>query len=443
MVPPMSDGATPTEQRFCVIGAGPSGLAMAAAFRQAGVPYDHFERHSDVGGLWDIDNPGSPMYESAHFISSKTQSKLHEYPMPEGFPDYPRHDQVLAYLKAFSEHHGLRQVIQFGQEVEQLLPEPTSARIVLNGVERRYRGVVCASGVNWEPLLPDVKGCFAGEVRHSSNYRSPAEFAGKRVVIVGLGNSAADIACDAARVASQVTVSLRRGYHFLPKYIFGKPTDVFAHEGPSLPLWLEQPLFTWLQRLIVGDTAQLGMPVPDHKLLETHPLLNDQLLHYLRHGDVQLKGALQSFDQHRVLFADGSELEADLVMFATGYTRRIPYLDPKYLEPGEWAASHFLTCFSRRFTSLFTLGFIELNGALYPHVSRLAALIARVAIAELKEPAQAERFYAFARSADFDLSGGRQLLATGRHAHYCDDRALTKATKKTFRRMGWSDRLDG
>lgn len=424
--------------RFCVIGAGPAGLAMAAALKQLAVPYDHLERHSAVGGIWDLENPGTPMYESAHFISSKTLSGFIGFPMPAEYPDYPRRDQILSYLRAFAAHHGLLDTLEFGKTVQSLTPEQDHARVVVDGQPRTYRGVVCASGVNWEPFMPEIPGTFAGELRHAVSYRQQREFDGKRVVIVGLGNSGADIACDAAHLAARTIVSVRRGYHFVPKHIFGKPADVFAHDGPQLPLWLEQPLFSLLQRLLVGDTAKLGMPKPNHKVLQSHPLLNDQLLHHLRHGDVELKADIARFDGSNVVFVDGTSVEADLVLLATGYTRRIEYLDARFLVEDSWAASNFLTCFNPDIPSLFTLGYAELNGALYPHLSRLAALIAHVAHAELDHAEQARRFFDWARNTHFDLRGGRQLIDSPRHAHYCDDHALLRATRKAYKTMGWS-----
>ncbi len=423
-------------ERFCIIGAGPSGLAAAAAFRKHGVPYDHLERHIDVGGLWDINNPGTPMYESAHFISSKTMSGFIGFPMPADYADYPRRDQILAYIRAFAREHQLHERIEFGRTVERVSLADGHAEVVSNGESRRYRGVVCASGVNWDPLIPEYEGNFDGELRHSATYKHAREFEGKRVVIVGLGNSAADIACDAVHRATSVTVSTRRGYYFIPKFIFGKPADVFASEGPQLPLWLERPLFGFLQRLLVGDVTRLGMPEPDHAILGSHPLLNDQLLHHLHHGDVTLKGAIRRFRGSTVQFNDGTEMNADFVLLATGYSRRIAYLPPETFAQGQ-AASNFLTCFNASLPGLFTLGFAELNGALYPHLSRLAELTARVAHAQLHAPDDAQRFYKWIAAANFDATGGRQLIDSHRHAYYQDDHALAKTTKKAFKAMNW------
>jgi len=423
--------------RYCIIGAGPAGLAMAHALRQLGVPYDQFERHSAVGGLWDIENPGSPMYESAHLISSKTMSGFAGFPMPADYPDYPTHDKVLAYLRAFARASELEAGITFGRGVDRVEPAAKSATVTLGNERRTYRGVVCATGTNWHPIVPDWATGAEALVRHVRDYRSPDELRGKRVLVVGLGNSGADIACDAARVAKTASVSIRRGYHFVPKHIFGMPVDVFANDGPHLPLWLEAPVFSFLLRLLIGDTTKLGMPKPDHRVLESHPLVNDQLLSHLRHGDVRLVADVERLESGQVVLKDGARLDVDIVLLATGYTRSIPYLDAKHLD-GSWGAGQALTAFSRRYDSLFTLGFAEINGALFPHLSRLSALIAEVARAELAEPEVSARFFAWLRKTEFDLQGGRKLIATRRHEHYTDEHALERSTRRAFRKMGWT-----
>ena len=432
MFSPHSD----TSRKHCIIGAGPCGLAMAAEFRRRGIEYDHFEKQSSLGGVWNIDAPGTPMYRSAHLISSKTMSGFWDFPMPQDYPDYPSHRQVLDYLRAYTTFHDIESSISFGTSVDEVVPGETSATVTVNGVSYPYRAVVCASGCNWEPRIPAFDGEFSGEMRHAVTYKHPSELSGRRVLVVGLGNSGADIACDAARAADRARVSVRRGYYFVPKHIFGVPADVFANDGPHLPLWLEKRVFSFLLRLVVGDVQKLGMPKPDHALLETHPIMNDQLVHHLRHGDISIVGEIESLHGTTVAFTDGTHEEFDLILLATGYTRRIPCLDSKYLDPGQWAAAQFLTCFSRKYESLYTLGFAELNGALFPPMSRLAVLIAELARAREDDPERFARFFRWVRTADLDLSGGRKLVASSRHAHYCDDHALNRSIRKAFSIFG-------
>jgi cation diffusion facilitator CzcD-associated flavoprotein CzcO len=243
-----------------------------------------------VGGIWDLENERTPMYETAHFISSRTQSAFDDFPMPESYPDYPGWKRVLEYIRAFADHYGLRERVEYDVDVTRVTPAGDAWDVQLgSGEVRRYKGVVCAVGHNWDPIVPDYPGRFDGEEYHSFYYRSPVEFSGKRVLIVGGGNSGCDIACDAAVTAEQSFISVRRGYHFLPKHIFGQPTDAFFRSGPHLPAWLAQPLLAGLLRILVGNPHRYGLPKPDHKVLESHPIVNSQLLHHLAHGDIQAK----------------------------------------------------------------------------------------------------------------------------------------------------------
>ncbi|HEY5881846.1 MAG TPA: NAD(P)/FAD-dependent oxidoreductase, partial [Nakamurella sp.] len=219
-----------------VVGAGPAGLATARALRVRGLPYVQFERHGDVGGIWDIDNPGTPMYESAHFISSRDKSGFFDYPMPRSYADYPSRTEILEYTGSFADAYGLRAGVQFGTSVRGSRQEADGSwTLDTSAGEVRACALVCCTGVTWDPRMPDVPGDFDGEVIHSVDYRAPSTFAGKRVLIVGLGNSGADIACDAAPVADAAFISTRRGYHFIPKFLAGMPSD----QTEWLPIWGE------------------------------------------------------------------------------------------------------------------------------------------------------------------------------------------------------------
>jgi cation diffusion facilitator CzcD-associated flavoprotein CzcO len=175
--------------------------------------------------------------------------------------------------------------------------------------------------------MPELPGAFDGTIRHSVAYKSAEEFRGKRVLVVGGGNSGADIACDAALTADHAAISLRRGYHVIPKHILGKPADVFARDSPKLPFRLRQRIFGFLLRRLVGDTEKLGLPKPDHRILESHPLVNDQMLHHLRHGDLTALPGIARLDGDGVVFADGRRENFDEIVLATGYSWETPYLD--------------------------------------------------------------------------------------------------------------------
>src|SRR5919109_4114103 len=154
--------------RWLIVGAGPSGLAAARAFRELRVPFDMVERHRDVGGLWDLENTGTAMYESAHFISSKTQSAFDGFPMPASYPDYPSQRLILEYIRAFADEFELRPHIQFGTLVTRATPADDAWQVEFEGSARTaYRGLVVAVGHNWDPLVPSYPGNFSGNMYHS------------------------------------------------------------------------------------------------------------------------------------------------------------------------------------------------------------------------------------------------------------------------------------
>lgn len=421
--------------RYCIVGAGPSGLATACAFREAGIPFDIVERHTDVGGIWDLDNPGTPMYESAHFISSRTQSAFEGYPMPAHYADYPSRAAILAYIRAFADHIAVRDIVEYGASVERAAPAGDAWEVRLSsGATRRYRGVVAASGYMWEPVEASYPGTFDGERMHARHYRSASRLAGRRVLIVGGGNSGVDIACDAAPLARATVLSMRRGYYFLPKHLFGVATDAFFRSGPHLPMWLAQPLLTGLLRITVGDLRRYGLPAPDHKVLESHPIVNSQLLHYLSHGDVQAKPDVRELRGDRVTFTDDSECAADLLIYATGYRPAIPYIAPDVLSLAHGAAPLYLNIVPDR-PGLFVIGLFATDGAAYPVMSRQATLVAEVVRARDASPRAAAWFEARRAGPAPDLTGGVRYLRSTRHAIYVQFDEYVHVLDRTIARM--------
>lgn len=431
--------------RVCVVGGGPAGLSLARTFLRHGIPFDIYERHSDVGGLWDQSNPGSPVYDSAHFISSKTQSHYHDFPMPNHYPDYPSNRQIHGYMQAFADAYGLRDHIRFNTSVEKAeLQADGSWQVKLStGETKQYGSLVCANGTNWHPVMPEYPGNFTGEMRHAVTFRSMDEFRGKRVLVIGAGNSGCDIACDAAKRADAAFISLRRGYHFLPKHLFGIPADVFAHEGPHLPMWLTQRIFGVILRILNGDLTRLGLQKPDHRLFETHPILNTQLLHYLGHGDIEAKPDVERFEGNTVHFKDGTSEEIDLVLCATGYTWKVPYVDPSVFAWKSGKPDLYMNLFSREHPTLHALGFMETNGGAYKLFDEMADLIARTIMARAKGGAGAAQLDRLIATDKPDLTGGIKFVGSARHATYVEIDAYRKHMGKLRKRFGWPGLDDG
>jgi amino acid transporter len=435
--------------RYCIVGGGPCGLLAARAFTLAGVPYDQFERHSDVGGIWDIENTGSSMYESAHFISSKYTSAFFGAPMPESYPDYPDHRQILSYIRDFARRFGLKDKITFGVEVVKATPLGQDAeggwRVELStGEVRTYKGVVVANGVTWHPSLPSYPGLerFKGEVRHAVTYRRPQEFAGKRVLIVGAGNSGVDIACDAARHADKAFISLRRGYHFVPKHMFGVPTDVFLGGGVHPPKGVVIPDDPdKMLGAMVGDLTRYGLKAPDHKAMQSHPIMNTQILHYLAHGDLTAKEDIVSFSETGAVFKDGSVEHFDMVLFATGYDYRMPFLDEALFDWKQGRPQLYLNIFHRRLRGLSVVGYVEFASAGYQRFDEMAQMVAMDAVIE-QSGIERETWRRMKAEARPDLRGASTYVDSPRHANYVDVsvyRRVLSEIRQTFR---WPDPSD-
>lgn len=422
-----------TEHPVAIVGAGPAGLATARALALRGVPYVHLERHTDVGGIWDIDNPGTPMYRSAHFISSRDRSGFFDHPMPKTYADYPTRPQIHAYTRSFAEEFGLREAIRFGVSVESSYQDDTGRwHLQTSDGPLTASALVCCNGVTWDPAIPEVPGEFSGEIRHSVTHRDPGDFAGRRVVVVGLGNSGADIACDAAQNADAAWISTRRGYHVVPKHVLGKPAD----DTEWMPIWAERLLYALLRPLVIGDVRRWGLPKPDHRLLESHPLLNTQLLHHLQHGDITAKPGLSHCDGDEVVFTDGSRVTADLILFATGYRMSIPYVPREYFTWTHDRPTMFLNTVARR-PGLFGVGFLEVNSSAYTLFDYLANIVAQHLADLSTHPERAARFRRLAETETPDLTGGISFIDSDRHATYVEIRALKKYLRRLSKRMDW------
>lgn len=312
-----------TETKHLIIGAGPLGLAFAKALKDATIPYDHVESDDDLGGNWY-----HGVYETAHIISSKRTTQFADFPMPADYPDFPSAQQMLAYLRDYASAFGLRDGIEYNSTVTSCRPvERNLWEVTLDSGEHRlYKGVIICIGHHWDSFIPIYPGTFNGEIIHSKAYKNPDQLRGRRVLVVGGGNSACDIASEAARVGAECHLSMRRGHWFLPKTLMGRPTVEFIH--PWLPIAAQRLLLRTVVRLTMGDYQRYGLQRPDHRIFETHPTINSELLHYLSHGRITPHPAIERFEGDEVLFVDGTRVHVDLVVFATGYHVRFPFLPP-------------------------------------------------------------------------------------------------------------------
>jgi cation diffusion facilitator CzcD-associated flavoprotein CzcO len=364
----MNDRPT-AEHRACIIGAGISGLTAAKALGDRSIPYDQFELDSDLGGLWRIDHPRSAAYESLHINSSTTNMALADFPIPDDMPQFAHHTDVLRYFEAYAKAFDLRDRITFNTAVEQATPNADGTWDVTldTGITRRYGAVLCATGHHWNPRYPNFPGAFDGRTVHAHAYRDPSGFEGERVCIVGIGNSACDIADDLTRVAEHVTISTRSGAWIVPKYLLGIPLDQWTSDAMEyLPVALRQVLFRLLTWLTVGDQSRYGVPTPDHQMMQAHPTVSQELLAHVGHGRIAIKPNIAWVNGERVAFEDGTREAFDTIIYATGYHITFPFLPDEVLRVDDNDVALYRFVVPPEQPNLYFLGLLQPLGALMP-----------------------------------------------------------------------------
>ncbi len=355
-----------------------------------GISYDCFEKGSQVGGNWrfENDNGMSSAYRSLHINTSRRVMSYKTFPMPDRLPDYPNHFQIAAYFDEFVDRFGLREQIRFRTEVVSVEPVDGEWEVTVEDAEgkretNRYRAALVANGHHWDPRWPEPSfpGSeeFEGEQLHAHYYREPDVLPGKRVLVLGLGNSAVDIAVESSRIADKTFLAMRRGAYVLPKYINGKPIDETSNQFVSmLPLPVQRFFVNRaLSIAAAADMTAYGLPKPDHKLFEAHPTVSSELLPRLGHGDIAVKPNIDRFGGGRtVRFVDGSEEEIDLVVYCTGYKMTFPFFDPEVFAAPDNRLPLYRRVASVECPGLYFIGFIQPLGPIMPLAEAQAEWVA-------------------------------------------------------------------
>ena len=364
---------TVVHKRACVVGAGSSGIPVVKALADAGLDFDCFDKSDRVGGNWVFGNTNgmSAAYEGLYINTSRDRMQYADHPMPRSYPDFPHHTQIAAYFEEYVAHFDLRKHITLDTAVEQaelVSGEPQRWRVRLsNGDERTYDALLVANGHHWDPLWPDPSppGAFDGDQLHAHDYRSKDALRAKRVVVVGMGNSAMDIAVESSEVADRTFLSARRGVHVIRKYMFGKPLDQLFTSG-RIPWSVRQRMGEVVHRLAVGDMERYGLPRPDHRLGEAHPTISGRILDRLGHGAITVKPVITKLLGDRVEFADGTVERVDLIVWCTGYRVTFPFFDRSFVSAPDNDLPLFFRVFHPRHRQLMFVGLLQPLGAIMP-----------------------------------------------------------------------------
>ena len=385
--------------RWCVIGAGPSGLAALKNLLAVGIEAECLEREDDFGGNWRFNAASSAVLESTRLISSARLTEYADFRMPREWPAHPAHAQCLEYLRDYARHFGLLPSIRPNSEVVRVEPAGEGREgWVVDIAGRgglRYEGVVVATGHNREPRFPAIAAQFTGMRLHACEYKSPTHpvpIAGKRVLVIGGGNSGCDIAVECSRHAAATWHSTRRSYHVVPRFLLGRPSDLRNERllRMGAPLWLRRVLSLRAIDRTIGLPHRHGLPRPDHRLWETHPVINDSLYDRIDAGAIRPAGDVERFEGDAAIFGDGRRERFDVVIFATGYRSTMPFIDPEHLGgaiPGtDGVPDLFMHLLHPVRDDVAVAGLIQPDSGQWGITDVQTRLVARMAVARRRSP---------------------------------------------------------
>lgn len=410
--------------RVAVIGAGSSGITALKTLSEHGFDVTCYEASDRIGGNWVYENANgmSACYRDLHINTSRLRMEYSDYPMPASYPDYPRHDQIAAYFDDYVDHFGVRHLIRFETKVERAerAADGVWTLSASDGTSERFDALVVANGHHWDPRWPEPafpgSESFEGVQMHAHAYMNPDEMQGKDVVVLGMGNSAMDIAVEASYVARNTWLAARRGAWIIPKYLFGKPTDQLRND-PRIPFKLRQKMIHALVRLYAGDPVRFGLPRPDHQFGEAHPTISGRILDRITHGAVKVKPNIRRLDGEQVEFEDGSRVHADFVVYCTGYKITFPFFDEGFISAPDNRIDLYRRVFHPDIPDLFFVGLLQPLGAVMPLAEAQGRWIAGYLEGRYALPSAAEMRRDIAED---DAAMRRRYVASKRHTIQVD-----------------------
>ena len=372
-------------KHIAVIGAGPSGITAIKNFKEAGFKVTAFERCSGVGGNWRFNDPSghSSVFETTHIISSKYTSFYEDHPLPESASDYPSHQELLNYFNDYADKFNLKGLIKFGTEVkncEQLKND--SWRIAWRDLATNeefidsFDGLVVCNGHHHEPRYPSYPGTFNGELIHSHDFKSAKPFKDKRVLVIGGGNSACDVAVETSRISKSTHISWRRGYYLIPKFMYGLPVDMYALKNRWMPKFMREPFTKLMLQIFQGKNKDIGLQEPEQNLFGTHPTVNSELYYCVRHGKVKPHKDILKYEGNTVHFIDGSKDDFDVIIACTGFKIKHNFFDKEFINFEKGMVPLLHKMIPANINNLYFIGLFQPLGCIWPGAelqSKLAA----------------------------------------------------------------------
>ena len=382
----------------CIIGAGSSGIAAAKGLHERGIPFDCYEKSDRVGGNWVFGNANgmSSAYRSLHINTSRERMEYSDYPMPKSYPDFPHHTHIAEYFDNYVDHFGFRDRITFETGVQHVARDADGGWTISldTGRTARYDALLVANGHHWDPRWPEPQfpGHFDGVEMHAHNYVENTDFRGRNVLVVGIGNSAMDIAVESSFVARKTFLSSRRGAYILPKYLFGRPLDQIGVNAltPRLPFAFRRAIVSTMYRVGVGKVQDYGLPEPDHRIGEAHPTISADFLNRIAHGELEWKPNVTSLEGDGVRFDDGSLEPIDVIVWCTGYKVTFPFFDEAFVSATDNDLPLFRRVFKPGIDNLGFVGLLQPFGAIMPLAEAQGRWIAAYLRGEYHLPPPAE-----------------------------------------------------
>ena len=358
-------------KRVAIVGAGASGLCSAKYLLQAGFDVTDFEIGTQIGGMWCYNNDsGRSSAYRTHINTSRGVTRFSDLDFDADTQPFPDHFDMHRYLVRYADHFGVTPRIRFNSRVQQVRPafdparEPPVWDIVLaDGTTERFGAVLIATGHLTAPLhVPELQAFGEGYL-HAHYYREPEDFVGKRICVIGVGNSACDIASDVCVTSRKTVLVARSGVTILPKLLFGRPfTDITAQiQRPWLPRKLRQKLVRALVWVAHGNMQKLGFKKSSSL---SHVTSNGTVVTDIAYRRIHVKQGIEAIDGHTIRFVDGSAEEFDTIIAATGYRIDLDMLPPDVVRVDDNRLDLFMRIVPPGWPGLFLMGFFNTDTAL-------------------------------------------------------------------------------